>query len=83
MATKTVALDAEAYELLKRQKREHESFSDAGKRLARPRRPLSDLAGMRSDLPERERRQIDDAYASVRKADRRRAGRPAAATRRK
>ena len=46
MATKTVALDAEAYELLKRQKREHESFSDAGKRLACPRRPPSDFAGM-------------------------------------
>ena len=83
MATKTVALNVEAYELLKRQKRENESFSDAVKRLARPRRPLSDFAGMWSDLAVKERRQIDQAYTSVRGADQRRAAKLAAAWRRK
>jgi predicted CopG family antitoxin len=74
MATKTVALDVEAYELLKRQKRAEESFSDAVKRLARPRRPVSDFAGMWSDLTKSERRALAEVYSSQRKADLRREG---------
>jgi len=72
MATKTVALDEEAYELLKRQKKGEESFSDAVKRLARPRRPITSFAGIWSDMSEPERKSIDQVYASQRKADRRR-----------
>lgn len=49
---KTVALDREAYELLRRQKREGESFSDVVKRLARPFVGLTDLAGAWKDYPE-------------------------------
>jgi predicted CopG family antitoxin len=72
MATKTVALDTEAYELLKRQKRPDESFSEAVKRLARPRRPIVDFAGMWADLTAKERRELDHAYGGLRDADRRR-----------
>ena len=46
METKTIALDREAYELLRRRKRSGESFSEAVKRLARQARPLSSFAGV-------------------------------------
>jgi predicted CopG family antitoxin len=70
MATKTVALDEEAYQMLKRQKRGEESFSDAVKRLARPRRSIMSFAGIWSDMTEVERRRLDRAYADMHRADR-------------
>lgn len=73
MATKTVALDTEAYELLKGQKRGDESFSEAVKRLARPRRPILSFAGMWSDMTPKERRELDRAYGALRDGDHRRA----------
>lgn len=73
MATKTVALDPEAYELLKRQKRAEESFSDAVKRLARPRRPISSFGGVWSDMTVKERKVLDQTYSDLHEADRRRA----------
>ncbi len=72
MVTKTVALDVEAYEMLKRQKRTDESFSDAVKRLARPRIQLSAFAGVWKDLTPQERRELDLVYAELRAADERR-----------
>lgn len=72
MASKTVALDTEAYELLRRQKRPEESFSDAVKRLARPRRPITSFGGMWSDMSVKERKELDRTYADLRDADRRR-----------
>lgn len=72
MATKTVALDTEAYELLRRQKRTEESFSDTVKRLARPRRPITYFGGMWRDLSEEERQKLDQAYKALREADQRR-----------
>ncbi len=75
MATKTVALDTEAYDLLKRQKRGEESFSDAVKRLARPRRPITSFGGMWKDMTPKERRELDRAYSELRDGDRRRAER--------
>jgi predicted CopG family antitoxin len=72
MAAKTVALDEEAYKLLKRQKRANETFSDAVKRLARPRVPLTAFAGAWADLSKKERRGLDLVYAAYRDADRRR-----------
>ena len=47
MEAKTVALDPEAYALLKRSKKEGETFSDAVKHLAGKRRSMMDLAGAR------------------------------------
>jgi predicted CopG family antitoxin len=75
MASKTVALDTEAYELLRRQKREEESFSDAVKRLARPRRPITSFGGMWKDMSEKERKELDLTYSKLHDADRRRAER--------
>ena len=72
MASKTVALDEEAYEHLKRQKKGDESFNDVVKRLARPRRSISAFGGMWSDMSEQERASLDQTYANVRGADRRR-----------
>ncbi len=73
MASKTVALDSEAYELLRRQKRGEESFSDAVKRLARPRRPIATFGGMWSDMTAKERSELNQTYSGLRDADRRRA----------
>ncbi len=72
MASRTVALDSEAYELLKRQKRAEESFSDAVKRLARPRRPITSFGGMWGDMSRKERKELDQLYSDLRVADRRR-----------
>jgi predicted CopG family antitoxin len=71
MATKTVALDIEAYELLRRQKRSEESFSDAVKRLARPRKPISAFAGMWANTSPKQRRDLEELRANMRKVDRR------------
>ncbi|MFZ1023213.1 MAG: antitoxin VapB family protein [Thermoplasmata archaeon] len=73
MASKTVALDIEAYELLKGQKRAEESFSDAVKRLAHPRRPISSFTGVWSDMSTKERKKLDQIYSDLHKADQRRA----------
>ena len=51
MDTRTIALDMEAYEALRRQKRKGESFSDVVKRLAGRTRPLTELAGLWKDMP--------------------------------
>ena len=71
MATKTVALDTEAYELLRRQKKSDESFSDAVRRLAKPRKPLSEFAGIWKNLSRKERRELDGVYAALHEADQR------------
>jgi predicted CopG family antitoxin len=52
METKTVALDLEAYTLLKKAKRQGESFSDAVKHLAGKPTSWLELAGSWSDVPE-------------------------------
>jgi predicted CopG family antitoxin len=73
METKTIALDREAYELLRRRRRKGETFSDAVKRIARDPRPLSDFAGAwRTHLSERDIREIQEAIARGRAADRER-----------
>jgi predicted CopG family antitoxin len=75
MASRTVALDEEAYDLLKRSKKDAESFSDAVKRLARPRRPISSFGGMWGDMSGKEQSALERLYADLQEADRRRAGR--------
>ncbi len=62
MDVKTVALDPEAYNLLRRQKRRGESFSDVVKRIARNPRPLSDFAGAwKEEMSEEDIRKIKEA----------------------
>lgn len=51
METKTVALDPEAYAILRRARHEGESFSDAVKKLAGKKPSMMDLAGAWSDVP--------------------------------
>lgn len=51
MAAKTIALDAEAYELLARSKRPAETFSEVVRRTLRPPSEILDLAGSLSDTP--------------------------------
>lgn len=75
METKTIALDREAYDLLRRRKRKGESFSEAVKRIARGTRPLSDFAGAwRRHLTDRDIKEIEAAIARGRDADRDRQG---------
>ena len=73
MASHTVALDSEAYAALKSLKGIGESFSDVVKRLAKPRRSILDLAGAWKDLPEADLRALDQYYAGLKVASRRRA----------
>jgi predicted CopG family antitoxin len=69
MATKTVALDEEAYAALKRAKRPDESFSDVVKRVAVPRRPLSDFVGIWKDMPAADFETFEKWRVESRKAD--------------
>lgn len=70
--TKTIALDLEAYELLRRQKREGESFSDAVKRLSQRRRSILDFAGAWKDMPAEDLERIREFLRRGRDLDRRR-----------
>ena len=72
MEIKTIALDREAYDLLKAQKASGESFSDVVKRLAGRRRPLSDYAGIWKEIPKGELKKIEEALERGRELDRER-----------
>jgi predicted CopG family antitoxin len=58
MENTSIALDREAYDLLRSQKRPGESFSQVVKRLAKNRRPLASFVGAWSDLPDKTFREI-------------------------
>lgn len=72
MSAHTVALDAEAFAALKAQKRAGESFSMVVKRLTRPWRPVSELAGAWKDMSAAERKELDSIYRRISEANRRR-----------
>ncbi|MCI4343942.1 MAG: antitoxin VapB family protein [Thermoplasmata archaeon] len=69
MEITSVALDREAYDLLRGQKRPGESFSQVVKRLAKNRRPLASFAGAWKDLPERTLREIQNSRKRMRELD--------------
>lgn len=69
MAAKTIALDEEAYALLRERKRSSETFSDVVKRVARPRRPLTDFVGVWAGDSAEVSREFDRARADLRKRD--------------
>ena len=51
MAIKTISLSEEVYELLVKEKRPEESFSDTVKRIIGRTRPLRDFAGAWKEMP--------------------------------
>ena len=69
MSARTVALDEEAYAMLKSKRRSGETFSDAVKRLARPKRPLTDFAGVWGDMTTKERARLTEIYSQLREAE--------------
>ncbi len=75
MDNKTIAVDQEAYALLKSHKKRDESFSDLVKRHFRPTRKLAEFAGAWSDLSTDQRADLDAERKQGREADRRRAER--------
>ncbi len=75
MENKTIAVDREAYALLKSHKKRGESFSELVKRHFRPARDLSEFAGAWSDLSPKQRGGLDQERKRGREADRRRAER--------
>jgi predicted CopG family antitoxin len=72
MSTKTVALDSEAYAVLAKAKRPGETFSEVVKRTMRPRRPLTDFAGIWKNIPADEMRALERWRRVSRKKDRER-----------
>ena len=69
METTSIALDRESYDLLRRQKRPGESFSEVVKRLAGSHRPLSSFAGTWKDMPEETYREIRAERKRLRDVD--------------
>jgi predicted CopG family antitoxin len=67
--TTSIALDREAYDLLRQKKRPGESFSQAVKRLAGRTQPLSSFAGAWKDLPGRKLREIEAERRRMREQD--------------
>jgi predicted CopG family antitoxin len=69
METTSIALDREAYDLLKSHKRPGESFSHVVKRLAGRARPLGSFAGAWKDLPEKALRGLEANRKRMRELD--------------
>jgi len=69
MENTSIALDREAYDLLRNQKRPGESFSQVVKRLAGPRRPLASFVGAWKDLPDKTLREIQAERRRMRGLD--------------
>lgn len=72
MEAKTIALDKEAYLLLKSHKHGGESFSDVVKRELHPRQSILDLAGSLKDLPPSVWEDFEDSHRAQKKAELRR-----------
>lgn len=72
MTVKTVALSPEAYEMLRRQKREGETFDDVVRRLTGKRKTLAEFIGIWKDVPEERFQKFEAALAEGRRRDRER-----------
>lgn len=70
MGYKTISLSDEAYKLLKRQKREKESFSEVVKRILAPKTKFSDFAGIWAAIPEEEIDEINRTIRQMRDGER-------------
>jgi predicted CopG family antitoxin len=69
MESTSIAVDREAYDLLRSQKRPGESFSQVVKRLAGNRRPLASFVGAWKDLPEKTLGEIQANRKRMRELD--------------
>ncbi|MCI4350166.1 MAG: antitoxin VapB family protein [Thermoplasmata archaeon] len=72
MAAKTVALDHEAYEMLRRHRRAGETFSAAVKRLTGGRQSILEYAGIWKEMPEKDLVRIRSFLEAGRRRDRER-----------
>lgn len=72
METTSIALDREAYDLLRRQKRPGESFSQVVKRLAGKSRPLASFSGAWKDVPAEKLRDLERERKRLRELDEKR-----------
>ena len=72
METKTIALDLEAYEALRKHKRKGESFSDVVRRIAGRARPITELAGLWKDMPPQDLEKVRAFLRTGRELDRER-----------
>ena len=70
MSAKTVALDSEAYEMLRRHRRNGETFSEAVKRLSGRRRSILEFAGSWRDMPPEDLAKLRSFLAEGRRRDR-------------
>lgn len=70
MAQKTIALDQEAYDLLRKKKREDETFSDVVKRLAKKPRSILEFAGAWKNVPKEDMTRIREFLRMGRELDR-------------
>jgi len=69
METTSIAIDREAYDLLRSLKRPGESFSQVVKRLVRNRRPLASFVAGWKDLPGKTLREIQANRRHMRDLD--------------
>lgn len=60
--TKNIAIADDVYEILAKEKREGESFSDVIRRLGKRRRSLLEFAGAWADIPDDEFREMEAAW---------------------
>jgi len=70
VSAKTVALDPEAYDLLRRQRRSGATLSDAVKRRSGKRRSILDFAGIWKDIPDEDLERLRSFLAEGRRRDR-------------
>ncbi|OGS47797.1 MAG: hypothetical protein A3K66_04895 [Euryarchaeota archaeon RBG_16_67_27] len=60
---RNIAVADDVYEMLSKEKRDGESFSDVIRRLARRRRSILEFAGAWADIPDEEFREMEAAWA--------------------
>lgn len=68
MASKTLSVTTDVYDLLSREKFLHESFSEVIRRLVKTRGKLSDCAGLWADMSDKEELELLNAIKELRES---------------